>query len=134
MAVKNTRVSQAIAKAVELNRTIKTLQADLEGLKDVIRAEGEKFSEDGKLVEFESPAGVATVCFYKDGASVVEGANLRELRETLPKVTWEDLFVEKVVLAQGFNEKFEQLGKRQKRIVGEYVEFKPKAPHVILPK
>lgn len=134
MPVKNTRVSQAVAKAVELNRTIKTLQADLEGLKDVIRKEAEKLSTDGELVEFDSPEGVATVCFYKDAATTVEGANLWELKDTLPKVTWEDLFVEKVALAPGFNEKFEELKKRQQRIVAEYVEWKARSPHVILPK
>lgn len=134
MPVKNTRVSQAVAKAVELNRTIKTLQADLEGLKAVIRGEAEKLSKDGELVEFDSPEGVATVCFYKDGAAAVEGANLWELKDSLPEVTWNDLFVEKVGLASGFNEKFAELRKRFQRILGEYIEWKPRAPHVILPK
>jgi len=134
MPVKNARVSQAIAKAVELNRTIRSLTADLEGLKDVIRQEGKKLSIDGALVEFDSPQGVSTVTFYNDAPGAIEGANLWELKVALPKVTWDDLFVERVALNVDFTEKFEQLRKRHQKVVGEYVEWKSRVPHVILPK
>jgi len=134
MPVKNARIGELIAKAVETRKDIEKMTAELDELKAQIRAEAEKRSKDGELVEFESEVGVATVAFYADAPGAIEGANLWELRNLLPRITWEDLFVEKVALAQGFTEKFGELKKKHQVVVREYVKWTPRAPHVILPK
>jgi hypothetical protein len=133
----NAKVATAVASAAVVNRQIKLLQADLEGFKDIIRTEAEKVASkrgSEEQVEFSSPEGVCSVCFVQDAVTPVDGANLRELQTVLPKVTWSDLFEEKVVLSIGFSEKFEALTGKLRIAVRRYVQWDQRAPRVTLPK
>ena len=137
MPIENNKVAIAVAKAAEVNRSIKLLMADLEGFKDIIRKEAEKVQAKrgtNEQVEFMSLAGTAIVVFVSDAVSAVDGANLAELRDKLPKVTFGDLFQETITLADGFSSKFDMLKKGHQTVVGRYVEWKFRAPRVILPK
>ena len=136
--IQRKHIAAAIAKAAAINRTIKVLTEQLDGLKAGIRKEAEKISAargDDSMVEFASPAGVCTVCFVQDAVTAGSGKNLWELKLVLPTVTWEDMFVEKVALAQDFNEKFQALpAGKVKTTIDRYLEETPRGPRVILPK
>ena len=86
------------------------------------------------MVEFDSPEGVASVVLVADALEAIEGANLLELEEKLPSVTWDDLFAVSVKPVSDFTAKFEVLATPLKRVLKCYVQWVPRAPRVTLPK
>lgn len=137
MPVQNAKASKAIAEAAKINRAMKEGKERLDELKAIIREEAEKVATkrgDDEKVEFESPEGVATVCFVKDSVSIMKGANPRVLKEVLPEVVWSHLFNEVVVLSKEFGEAFDQLPKSQQNTVKKMVEWSENEPRVTLPK
>lgn len=133
MQLTNAKVSRLVIEATELAHSLETGLDRLEFLKQAIRIEATKAS-DGELVEYQTAAGVATVCFPRDAVFIEKGANLLELKATLPSLQWDDLFAVEIVLAEEFTAKYERLSASLRKVVKGFVRWDPRAPRVTLPK
>lgn len=133
-------VGEQVAEAAVLNRVVKASAARIGELKVDIRqyalmvASARPPEERTEKVEIESEEGTATVSFPKDHVSLVEGANPRALKSVLSEETWKFLFEEKVVLADGFDDKYKALSTVDQSHVRALVQWKTPDPSVILPK
>lgn len=137
MPIHNAKASKAIAEAAVLMRSVKEAQERIDELKVIIRECAETVATkrgDDEKVEFESPEGVATVCFPKATPKIQKGANPNDLKAVLPQTVWEELFETKIVLAGEFEDKLTHLSAKNQAAVKKVVEWKTNEPRVTLPK
>ncbi len=135
----NARISDIVTQAAILNREIKERSAKLDVLKEKLRNEALKIStkrgEDEQL-EFDSPEGVATVCFVRDAAAIIKGADPLTLRQytSFPLDTWHRFFATRIVLTDEFTDAYTLLAKTDQKLINKVVEWKERDPRVTLPR
>ena len=135
--IRNERTQELVAKATRVNRQIRLLTLELETLKISIRKEAERVASrrgSEELLEFDSPEGVATVCFVSSTPSLLPSVDVWTELSSLDGEDWHALFDIEVVLAKGFTDRLPRRSKETQALVGKLLKWSDPAPRVTLPK
>lgn len=136
-----TLAASNVDRATDLDRLIKSLSEELDGIKAYLReaAQSGAFpANDAGTVEIRSEAtgNVAQVVFPKETPTVLKGTDPLVLEASLTASQFNLLFKKVVQLqpAEAFESAFKQLPKKLQDKVKKVVAWRPNTPTVRLPK
>lgn len=128
-------------KGIELNEDIVRLTAELDRIKQLLRAYGAEKTENYSQVGISTDKGTVSIAFPRPKTSVNQ-SKANALKAKLSPVQWEALFEEKevvkvtkeVVLRENYQEILNTLNQGDRFFVEEAVETKIPTPMVYFPK
>jgi len=138
--VKDAKAAALVEEAAGLARRQKETEARLDEIKQALRDRADAVAakrpkgERRTQVEFDSPAGVATVIFVGDVPRLARGADTDGLEARYPGLKWGDVFKKRVMLKAGWQEAVGAFPKAVQKALERLVDWEPSTPHVVLPK
>jgi hypothetical protein len=136
--IKAGNTAEIVDFAIEVNRQIRELEAELEAAKAALREKGlQEATQSGEnTASFPGTLGTATVVAVKPGFKVKKGVDLLACEAGINPGLFQSLFVKKTVVefATDFEVKFAALPVAAKTVIGNLVEMSVSTPRVNLPK
>lgn len=132
-------IEQKVDAAVELKREIAALEERLDLLKTDLRVAaktgGFPLNDGGNvLIRSRVSDNCATICFVDDKASFIKKAIRSELEARLPAPVFNGLFAKEIVFGDDFKTAIETTPKQFRKVIDQYVEWKPQDARVNLSK